>query len=74
MSRLRSHFDVFYALIIRDLMTRFGRQHLGFVWTILEPMILCTGVMFVWSFIHDPLIHGMPVVELVFTGYMPLTL
>jgi capsular polysaccharide transport system permease protein len=74
MSQLRGHFNVLYALIIRDLMTRFGRQHLGFVWTILEPMILCTGVMVVWSFIHEPLIHGFPVVELVFTGYMPLTL
>lgn len=74
MLQLRGHLNVLQALIIRDLVTRFGRRHLGFVWTILEPMILCTGVMFIWSFIHAPFIHGMSVVELVFTGYMPLTL
>ena len=55
-------------------MGRYGRHHLGFVWTILEPMILCTGVMFIWSHIHEPIMHGIPIVEMVFTGYMPLTL
>ena len=74
MSGLRKHANVIYALIIRDLMSRFGRNHLGFVWTFLEPMILCTGVMSIWSFIHEPLMHGVPIVEMVFTGYMPLTL
>jgi capsular polysaccharide transport system permease protein len=61
-------------LTIRDLMTRFGRSHLGFVWTILEPMILCTGVMIIWSVIKEPVIHGIPIIEFVLTGYMPLTL
>lgn len=63
-----------HAIIIRDLMTRYGRNHLGFVWVILEPMILCSGVMVIWSFIHEPVMHGIPILELVFTGYMPLTL
>ena len=68
------HIDVLHALIIRDLMTRFGRNHLGFIWTILEPMILCTGVMFIWSMIKEPVIHGIPITAFVLTGYMPLTL
>lgn len=63
-----------YALVVRDMMTRFGRHHLGFVWTVLEPMILTTGVMLVWSVIKEPLIHGIPVITFVLTGYMPLTL
>jgi capsular polysaccharide transport system permease protein len=71
---LRRHLNVIHALIIRDLMVRFGRQHLGFVWTILEPMILTTGVMLVWSMIREPVIHGVPIVAFVLTGYMPLTL
>ncbi len=62
------------SLTIRDLMGRFGRQHLGFVWTILEPMILTAGVMLLWSMIKEPEVHGVPVVEFVMTGYMPLTL
>jgi capsular polysaccharide transport system permease protein len=74
MSQLTRHVNVLKALIIRDLMVRFGRHHLGFVWTILEPMILCSGVMILWSFIHASVLRGVPVVTFVLTGYMPLTL
>ena len=74
MPKLRRHVNVMSALIIRDLMVRFGRHHLGFVWTILEPMILCSGVMLLWSFIHNSFLRGVPVVTFVLTGYMPLTL
>jgi capsular polysaccharide transport system permease protein len=69
-----NHINVFRALIIRDLMGRFGRNHLGFVWTVLEPMILCTGVMFLWSALKESSFHGMEIVPFVLTGYMPLTL
>jgi capsular polysaccharide transport system permease protein len=71
---IRTHVDTLSALIIRDMMVRFGRHHLGFVWTILEPMILCTGVMVIWSAIKEPIIHGVPILTFVMTGYMPLTL
>ena len=50
---LRIHIVNIQALIIRDIMLRFGRGNLGFVWTVLEPMILTTGVLGLWS----PLSH-----------------
>lgn len=71
---LSQHCATIHALIIRDLMVRFGRHHLGFVWTILEPMLLTGGVMLVWSLIRSPFIQGLPVASFVLTGYMPLTL
>jgi len=71
---LRRHWGALKALVVRDLMVRYGRNNLGFIWTLLEPMILCTGVMVLWSFIHQPIIHGVPIVTFVVTGYMPLTL
>jgi capsular polysaccharide transport system permease protein len=74
MLELRRHLNTLHALIIRDLMVRFGRHHLGFIWTILEPMILCAGVMLLWSMLREPVIHGMPLAAFVLTGYMPLTL
>jgi capsular polysaccharide transport system permease protein len=74
MPDLSRHLNVLRALIVRDLMVRFGRSHLGFAWTILEPMILCTGVMVLWSFTHSPTFHGVPIVGFVLTGYMPLTM
>jgi capsular polysaccharide transport system permease protein len=63
-----------HALMIREMMMRFGRDNLGFLWVFIEPMLLCVGVMIVWSAIKAPFEHGMALVALVLTGYMPLTL
>jgi capsular polysaccharide transport system permease protein len=60
--------------MIRELMTRFGRDNLGFLWVFIEPMLLCVGVMSLWSLIKSPFEHGLQLVGLVLTGYMPLTL
>lgn len=62
------------ALIIRDMMMRYGRANIGFLWVVLEPMLLTAGVMLLWSAIKPPYEHGIQVVTLVLTGYMPLTL
>ncbi|MEK7995139.1 MAG: sugar ABC transporter permease [Planctomycetota bacterium] len=63
-----------HALIVRDVMMRYGREHLGFVWVVLEPMLLTSGVLIVWSLIRPSHEHGIRLVGLVITGYMPLTL
>jgi len=70
---LRQHVATIEALIVRDLMVRFGRQDLGFVWAILEPMILVCGVLGVWSVLHGHDVRGVPVLSFIVTGYMPLT-
>lgn len=63
-----------HALFVRELMTRYGRENIGFAWAVLEPMILTCGVMVIWTVMggHDR--DGVKAVELVLTGYMPLTL
>lgn len=61
------------ALLVRDLMMRYGRDNIGFAWVVIEPMILTVGVMCIWSLTgHER--EGIKVVEMVLTGYMPLTL
>ncbi len=71
---LAIQFRVVSALAIRFMMTRYGRENIGFLWVVLEPMILCVGVMALWSIIKGGYEHGVQIVALVFTGYMPLTL
>ena len=61
------------ALMRRDLMMRYGRDNIGFVWVIVEPMLLTCGVMIIWSASGSSK-NGINVVEFVLTGYMPLTL
>lgn len=60
--------------MIRDLMLRYGREQLGFAWLALEPMLLTVGVLVMWTLIKGSHEHGVRVLELVLTGYMPLTL
>jgi capsular polysaccharide transport system permease protein len=62
------------ALILRDMMMRYGRDNIGFVWVILEPLLLTAGVMVIWSFTMGSGKHGVRLVEFVLTGYLPLTL
>ncbi|MEZ5817632.1 MAG: ABC transporter permease [Hyphomicrobiaceae bacterium] len=75
---LREGFDaqtrVLGALIVRDLMTRFGRANVGFLWVILEPMLLVSLVLLVRAAIFPPYEHDLEMVVIVLTGYMPLTL
>ena len=65
---------VVHALFIRDLMMRYGRDNIGFLWLILEPMILCGGVISLRWALQSHEENGVPLVALLLSGYMPLTL
>jgi capsular polysaccharide transport system permease protein len=62
------------ALAMREMMRRYGRSNIGFLWVVLEPMLLTAGVMLIWSIAKSPYEHGLQVIAIVMTGYMPLTL
>lgn len=62
------------SLMLREIHTRYGRENLGFVWMIAEPMMFCLGVMGIWTVIHGHYQHGLPLLAFVMTGYLPLTL
>ncbi len=68
------HRRIIGALIMRELSTRYGRDNIGFLWIIAEPMIFATGVSLMWSQIHPPYENGIPLLPFIITGYMPLIL
>ena len=65
---------VITALMIRELNTRFGRQNIGFLWIMVEPLLFAGLVSIVWRFMKGPEEHGVSVVAIVVSGYLPLTL
>lgn len=71
---LRFQLRTLEALIVRFLVTRYGRHGLGFLWVILEPILLTIAVMILWSLIKPTYQQGVHIVGFVLTGYMPLTL
>lgn len=63
------------ALMMRELHTRYGRENLGFLWMVMEPMLFCLGVIIIWSLAQGRYTHGsITVTGFVMTGYLPLTL
>lgn len=65
---------VIHALIIRELITRFGRENIGFLWIMAEPLLFAGLVSVLWYFSHGPTEHGVGVVAFVGSGYIPITL
>lgn len=62
------------ALMIRELTTRFGRENIGFLWMMVEPVLFAVLVGMVWHFMKGPTEHGIGVVAFVVSGYIPLVL
>jgi capsular polysaccharide transport system permease protein len=60
---------VLHALLMRELITRFGRENLGVLWLLGEPMLFTLGVATLWTALG--LRHGspIPVVAFAVTGY-----
>lgn len=60
---------VIWALLMREAITRFGRENLGVLWLILEPMMFTLGVATLWS--AAGMSHGssIPIVAFAITGY-----
>src|ERR1700678_4140030 len=67
--RLAIQRRVLHALLMREVITRFGRENLGVLWLIGEPMLFTLGVATLWT--AAGLHHGspIPIVALAVTGY-----
>ncbi len=70
----RVQLRVIYALIMREIHTRYGRENLGFLWVLGEPVLFCTGVTILWTAMRPSHEHGLPMTAIVVTGYVPLTM
>ncbi len=62
------------ALMMRELITRFGRENIGFLWMMAEPLLFAILVGMLWTFIKGPTEYGISVVAFVASGYIPLVM
>ncbi len=65
---------VIHALMIRELHTRFGRENIGFLWIMVEPLLFAGLVAIIWRVMKGPEEHGIGIIAFVVTGYIPITL
>src|SRR5262249_39899920 len=62
------------ALTIREIYTRFGRESLGFVWIVAEPLVFAVPVLFMWKAVRGSHEHGISLMPFLWSGYLPLFL
>lgn len=56
------------ALVMREILTRYGRHNIGFMWLFIEPMLFTVGVLALWTSLGN---HSMklPIVAFSVSGY-----
>lgn len=61
------------ALLIREIITRYGRHNIGFMWLFVEPMMFTLGVLALWTMLG---LHkvALPIVAFTLSGYATVLL
>jgi ABC-2 type transport system permease protein/capsular polysaccharide transport system permease protein len=62
------------ALLMREVLTRYGRHNIGFLWLFVEPMIFTLGVTALWTFARASHGSSLPIVAFALTGYSSVLL
>lgn len=70
--QLRLQLRVIWALMLRETVTRFGREGLGMLWMIAEPAMFVVGVMIIFSFIETGYPYGISPAEYLAVSYPTL--
>jgi capsular polysaccharide transport system permease protein len=69
MGCLGIQYRVLHALLMREIITRFGRENLGVLWLVAEPMLFTLGVTTLWTVAGMHRGSPIPIVAFAVTGY-----
>jgi capsular polysaccharide transport system permease protein len=74
----RSHFqiqrDVIYALLLRELTSRFGKSRGGFLWVLVEPVAHLLVPILIFGLIRQALVPGVELPVFLVYGFLPFLL
>lgn len=62
------------ALLLREIITRYGRHNIGVLWLVLEPMLFTLGVAGLWSLARLHTLTDIPIIAFAITGYSSVLL
>lgn len=65
---------VIWALIMRELLTRYGRNNIGFLWLFIEPMAFVAIITAIWTASRGIHNSAIPIVAFALTGYSSVLL
>jgi ABC-2 type transport system permease protein/capsular polysaccharide transport system permease protein len=62
------------ALLMREILTRYGRKNIGFLWLFIDPMIFTSMIAIMWSTVSVRHFDNISVVAFAVTGYSTVLL
>jgi capsular polysaccharide transport system permease protein len=62
------------ALVMREVITRYGRHNIGFLWLFLEPMMFTLGITLMWSLVKATHGSSLSIASFALTGYSSILL
>jgi ABC-type polysaccharide/polyol phosphate export permease len=71
---LRIQLRVLHALMLREMLTRYGRHNVGFLWLFIEPMMFTFAVVALWTATGMHKGAGISIVAFGITGYSTIML
>lgn len=57
------------ALLMREIITRYGRNNIGFLWLLVEPLLMTTFIVLLWKFVRADQYSTLNIVAFAVTGY-----
>lgn len=67
---VRIQMRILHALLMREIITRYGRHNIGFAWLFAEPMLFTIGVTALWHILHvGGASHSINVTAFAITSY-----
>ena len=66
---LEIQFRVIHALMMREIITRYGRQNIGFLWLFAEPMMMTLMIVFLWGSIRADRVSSLNIYAFMITGW-----
>lgn len=66
--------NVLRALFMREVLTRYGRHNIGFLWLFVEPMLFTLGVTALWTIAGLHKVSSLPIAAFALTGYSTVLL
>ncbi|WP_368655694.1 ABC transporter permease [Castellaniella ginsengisoli] len=65
---------VVFAMVLREMQTRFSSRRLGGVWTLLEPILHLVLMMVIYAYAKDKTVPGMELPAFLLFGVLPFLL
>jgi ABC-type polysaccharide/polyol phosphate export permease len=66
---LRTQLRVIGALLMREILTRYGRKNIGFLWLFIDPMLVSLSIALIVSFVRVRHFETVPIFAFILVSY-----